>query len=816
MTVPFSRAIDAGTPPRSTGPSPVSVLVVDDDPSKRLALRSVLVPLGYRIVEAESGMAALRCLMVEDFAVILLDVCMPVMDGFATAGLMRQRKQSEMTPIIFITAFADDRHPSTDHYVEGAVDYIYSPVHPHELRAKVAVFANLFIEADRLAARAREVQNSADQLRLLTEASPIGIFQTDADNRYVYTNPRWSEISGVPADEALGKEWGDIVNPEHREVSSVGADGRGGRSRISHRFAISSPDGSVRWVLATSQLIADPDGATVGWVGTLADVTAEATAAAAMSEARDRADEASQLKSDFLANMSHEIRTPMNGVIGMTELLLETELDDRQRDFAETLRHSGEALMIVIDDILDFSKVDAGKIDVQHVPCCVSTITEEVIDLLASSANAKGLDLIAVIDKSVPTQVRSDPGRIRQIVINLVGNAIKFTQAGEVVVRVSHARIGTDDALVHFEITDTGNGIEADKLDSIFEPFVQADTSTIRRYGGTGLGLAISSQLVTLLGGDCGVVSRLGQGSSFWFTIRVPLDPSSVDPDPPDDSLIGLTALIVDDNATHRAVLTSYLEDWGTKVSTAATGSAALSSLRAVAANARPLDVVLLDPSMPETDGPDLAERILSELTPDTRLVLMLPAHPAPGSATITTREPLTTVSLPIHQADLRAILRTLARSRGPHLIMRTAARGGKGSEGTEGLRRLLLAEDNLTNQEVAVAMLSTAGYRVDTVLNGAEAVRAASTTAYDAILMDCQMPELNGYQATAAIRAQEGPRRRTPIIAVTAGARPEDKERCLAEGMDSYLAKPYGKDALLSMVAAFMGARPANATVVP
>jgi PAS domain S-box-containing protein len=495
-------------------------LVVDDNAAKRLALRAVLSPLGYSIVEADSGDAALRCVMAQNFAVILLDVCMPGMDGFETAALIRQRLQSEMTPIIFITAYSIDEIDNADRYAEGAVDFIFAPVPPNELRAKASVFANLFIKAEELATQAGEVQASADRLRLLADASPIGIFYMDAQRRYAYTNPRWTEITGISAEEADGREWDIILSPEARAgLAAELPDGAEHRTELSHRFEMRPPDSPPRIVLVTSKRVADTGGGTVEWVGTIADVTAEAGAKAAMSDARDKATEASRLKSGFLANMSHEIRTPMNGVIGMTDLLLETDLDARQRDYAQTVRNSGEALLTIINDILDFSKVEAGKLEVDDIAFNPRAIVNDVVHLLAGPAQTKGLELVAVIDSSVPAAISGDPGRLRQVLTNLIGNAIKFTQIGEIVVRVTEdERVGAN-AVVRFEVSDTGDGIADDQLALVFQPFVQADMSTSRNYGGTGLGLAISGQLVALMGGDCGVSSELGAGSDFWFTI---------------------------------------------------------------------------------------------------------------------------------------------------------------------------------------------------------------------------------------------------------------------------------------------------------
>jgi PAS domain S-box-containing protein len=805
----------AGTPVTP----PVSILLVDDNAAKRLALKVVLAPLGYSIVEADSGTAALRCVMAQDFAVILLDVCMPVMDGFETAALIRRRRQSEMTPIIFITAFASDEIGKGDRYAEGAVDFIFAPVPPDELRAKISVFANLFIQAEQLAARAREVQTSADQFRRLAGAAPIGIFQTDAANRYVYTNPRWTEITGITAKEATGRQWDSMVGPEQRAgvVVATGDDAVDGPD-LCQRFEIRAPGATPRIVLATSKSIPDSAGGIAGWVGTLADVTAEVGAEAAMSDARDAATESSRLKSDFLANMSHEIRTPMNGVIGMTDLLLETDLDARQREYAQTVRNSGEALLAIINDILDFSKVEAGKLEIEDIAFNLQAIVHDVVDLLAGSAQTKGLELVAFIDSAVPAVVNGDPGRVRQVLTNLIGNAIKFTHTGEIVVRVSETAVDGPDTVVHFEVTDTGDGIAPDKLAQIFEPFAQADTSTSRKYGGTGLGLAISGQLVALMGGDCGVSSQLGKGSSFWFTICVSADTrqASSDSPPLDAGLIGITALIVDDNDAQRAVLADYLTEWGMAVTSVDSGAGALATLRGAAMDGRPFAVALTDRSMPGMNGLELNDAIALDPTLTTRVVLMTDLGQEHDHDEAATSGVSASLSKPVHREDLRTSLHIALGLQVADVVPHTATAQRLSQADKPELGQLLLAEDNPINQKVAVAMLTSAGYRVDTVPNGAAAVEAVAAQRYDAILMDCQMPELSGYEATAAIRANEGPDRHTPIIALTAGARREDRERCLAEGMDSYLSKPLSKDVLLALVAQSVKNGPTPTPLLP
>jgi two-component system sensor histidine kinase/response regulator len=785
----------------------VPVLLVDDNPTKRLALKAALAPLGYSIVEAGSGREALRCVMARDFAVILLDVCMPIMDGFETAALIRQRQSSEMTPIIFITALGSDEISETDLYAAGAVDFIFAPVPPEELRAKVSVFGNLFTKAEDLASRARDVQASADHLRFLTDAAPIGIFQTDADDRYVYTNPRWSEITGVPPEQAAGSKWGSTMFPKTADGISVGlADTDVDESEIIHRIEIEVPGSTPRVVVATSKVISDGAGGISGRVGTLADVSAEAAVEAALSEARDKATEASRLKSDFLANMSHEIRTPMNGVIGMADLLLETDLDARQRDYAQTVRNSGEALLAIINDILDFSKVEIGKLEIEDIEFNLRGVVDDVVALLSGAVQTKGLELVSIVENSVPVVVSGDPGRVRQVLTNLIANASKFTETGEIVIRVAIDEAAVDEeapesAIVRFSVSDTGVGIAAEKLALVFQPFVQGDSSTSRRYGGTGLGLAISSQLVALMGGDCGVTSRTGEGSNFWFTIRVHADATqdTYGQLSRDAGLDGVTALVVDDNATQRNVMSEYLTDWGMEVTTAASGEAALKAMRSAATRGEPFAVALLDRAMPGMDGLELTNAIVMEPALTARLVLISALGEEEDLGSAADCGIFASVSKPLRREELHTCLRVALglqeADAGPAQVR--AARGAPGDAG-----RLLLAEDNLINQKVAVAMLSAAGYHVDTVPDGAAAVRAAAVEQYDAILMDCQMPELNGYEATAAIRADEGADRHTPIIAMTAGARREDRVRCLAAGMDSYLAKPVSKDALLALVA--------------
>jgi PAS domain S-box-containing protein len=790
-----------------TGERSDLILVVDDDRPKRMALKAALAPLGLGIVEADSGVAALRILMYQEFAVILLDVFMPAMDGFETASLIRRRKQSEMTPIIFITAYGSDDIAEVDRFAGGAVDFIFAPVDSAELQAKVAFFANVFVNAERLANRTLELEMSADHLRLLTDVAPIGIFQTDADNRYVYTNPRWSALTGIPAETAQGRHLDTVIGTELRsDLMSQLTDPRRSREEFSYRFEIPTAGVEPLVALMTAVSIPTGGGGVAGWIGTIADITAEVGAEAAMAKARDVATAASQLKSDFLANMSHEIRTPMNGVIGMADLLLGTHLDARQHDYAQMVRDSGEALLAIISDILDFSKVEAGMLSVDSDDFDLRSVIHDVIDLLAGSAQTKGIELVAIVDRKVPEVMRGDAGRLRQVLLNLVGNAIKFTHLGEVTVRVAPGDTGPR---VRFAVRDTGDGIASDKIGQIFQPFVQVDTSTTRRYGGTGLGLAISGQLIALMGGDYGASSTPGEGSTFWFTLPVPANGITTNggPTPCCSELAGLTALVVDDSASQRALLMELLGEWGMVVTAVDSGRDALLTLKAAAEEGSPVAVALLDLSMPEMEGFGLKASI-EALAVTTPLVLMVgigQGEELDRAAELGFRAGL---SKPVHRENLHNCIRTaLGLPLAVPNLEPAISTPDPRHPGATG--RVLLVEDNMINQKVALAMLADTGYQVDAVTDGAGAVEAFDLRHYDAILMDCQMPGMNGYQATATIREKEGGHDHTPIIALTAGARSEDRERCLSGGMDGYLVKPVGKGVLLDLLASSIAKTP-------
>ncbi len=579
-------------------------------------------------------------------------------------------------------------------------------------------------------------------------------------------------------------------------------------------------DGSVIDVAITQSPILDAIGTVTGASVTTHDIGERRRMEAELARTRDAALEVARLKSEFLANMSHEIRTPLNSVIGMTGLLLDTELDAEQREFANDAREAGQALLKLISDILDFSKISAGKLVFEEVDFDLNDVIVGAVELVVDQARRKGLELIVSVDPDVPRLLRGDPGRLRQILLNLISNAVKFTERGEVAVEVSKLGEKPQETVLRFEVRDTGIGIPTEKQHLLFQPFSQVDASTTRHYGGTGLGLSIVRELVEVMGGTIALSSTPGTGSIFWFTAKLA---KQTDVSKPASerfaSLTGTRILIVDDNADSREILDRQVSAWGMKSSTAASAEEGFAMVRGAAA-AEPYQVALVDVMMPEIDGIELARRIKADPALAKTVVIFISSVGSRSefSVRLVGMDIGGWLMKPVPESFLyNALVKALESSPGffgdkPVAEKAITPKGKKYNLPGDRKLCVLLAEDNPINQKVARLQLGKLGLDVDTVGNGREAVEALSRRSYDVVLMDCQMPEMDGYEATREIRRREGAARHTTIVAMTANALQGDREKCLDAGMDAYISKPVTQDSLGDTLAKLFASPPSDA----
>ncbi len=848
---------------------PARVLIVDDERQNRELLEAMLAPEGYVLMTAASGDEALAMVAVQPPDLILLDVMMPSMDGHVVTAQIKANPATKNIPVILVTAL-HDRATRMQGLGAGAEDFLTKPVDRAELSARVRNLLRLKAYSDCYAkysemlegevasrtaevaartncleqqavdltkhaallalAQAANVMEISDRKRALqaleelserthrreqiltSTLSSISDFAYifDRAGHFLFVNQPLLDLWGITLEEAVGKNFVDFVDPADLSAQLQGQVQEVFKTskRLTDEISYTNPDGRFGCYEYIFSPAFGADGSVEFVAGCARDVTERKRTEVELRAAKDAAESANKTKSEFLANMSHEIRTPMNGILGMTDLMLDTDLTADQREKLGIVKSSANALLTIINDILDFSRIEAGKLELDPIDFNLHDTLRDTAKGMAWKAQESGLELIVDVSADVPEILRGDPGRLRQILVNLLGNAIKFTPQGEVVLSVTKETAATeDDVVLKFSIRDTGVGIPLNRQESIFEAFTQADGSTTRTYGGTGLGLTISSQLVQLMGGQIMVESETGRGSTFHFRARFGAvkAPSNVPMVSETVKMRDLPVLVVGDNATNRALLKEILGGWGMVPTLAASVSEGLAALRVAQESGKGFPLVLTDFQMPDRAGFALAETIKKDPALAGAAVVILTSVGQRGDAARCREIGIAAyLSKPIGRSELRDAIQLAlggqaATSDRPVLVTRHLLR--------EALRTgsILLVEDNKINQLVAKCLLEQRGHKVSIANNGREALAIldeVESAEFDCVLMDVQMPEMDGFECTAKIRDKEQTTgRHLPIIAMTAHSMDGDEARCVAAGMDGYLSKPLERDKFLNVI---------------
>jgi len=774
---------------------------------------------GCQLLFAEDTEEALRIVLHTDIDVVVLD-CSGASERELRDGVHKLKRNTDL-PIV---ALVDDPAGGSKAVAAGFQDFLIKELlHEDLLKRVVRYSGQLHRTTKAVAALSEQIEgfkNHIDPFYSLFVHSPVGMVLMDLEGRLLRSNAALETMLGYTVAELENQQFSIYIHPEDSQnyVENLAALQEGEVPFFETESRFHRKNGEVAWWRLTLSLLRDQAGAPRFIYGLVKDVSRWKKSEVNLQKAKELAEAVARTKSEFLANMSHEIRTPIHTITGMTELLLDTELDMEQAEYAEQVRFSADVLLSLVNDILDFSKIEAGKLNLEKTDFDLFEMLENAVDLVILEAHKKNLEVILNLAPDLPHRLRGDPARLRQIVINLFNNAVKFTSEGEIQVVVEEIGGDESQSTVKITVKDTGIGISREKMARLFQSFSQADTSTTRKFGGTGLGLSISKSLVEMMNGEIGVESQEGVGSSFWFTVSLnKQDKDSLFKDVPDDFFAGLRVLIVDDSASARQALTIYLKGWGCRVDEAENGEQALSRMRRSASDGDPCSLVLVDLRMPGIDGWQLASEVIADtLLGGTKMILLTPEGLGSGEAKMKLLRWFNGyLNKPVKRADLLAeLFRVLSVEYEPELAELEAAEELEGAGEVEEIpaaaaeieepqgARILVVEDHEVNQQLFRTILEKLGHQVSLAVDGLQAVEAAGQGEFDLIFMDIQMPNMNGYDATRKLREMGV---QTPIVAVTASALQEEQKKAIASGMNQCLTKPFKKKDLLPVLKAWL-----------